>query len=228
MTLEEEKRRLRERYGIPESYDVLTEEEYAARKAKDSSALGVFGERAVLGAAPGAAAFSATGLMQKALKGWKPKTGGGILLKGGIEYGVAPIVAAAATAVGQHELEEAIRGEEDQREVDLRRQAELSEHPFAGISGEMISGGLASGVKPSTKNLVGLRDAVKSGFGLRAKPSEAAKYAAGQAGIGGGLGIAFETGRQVVEDDFSVGGLAAAGCSTNNRSSSKRSTICIC
>ena len=211
LDLELEKRSLRAKYNIPEGYDIITEEEYAAREAKDSTAIGVFGERAALGAAPGAAAFGATAIAQKAFKNWQPKGLKGKLVKGGIEYGVAPIVAAAATAIGQHEVEEAIRGEEDQREVDLRRQAELSERPFSGIAGEMISGGLASGVKPSTKNLVGLKDAVKSGFGLRAKPSEAAKYAAGQAGIGGGLGIAFETGRQVVEDDFSVGGLAAAG-----------------
>jgi hypothetical protein len=41
MTLEEEKRRLRQRYNIPDNVEILTQEEYDIAEAEDRSALDV-------------------------------------------------------------------------------------------------------------------------------------------------------------------------------------------
>ena len=53
MTLEEEKRRLRDKYNIPDNVEILTQEEYDIAEAEDRSALQVGFQSATRSVVPG-------------------------------------------------------------------------------------------------------------------------------------------------------------------------------
>jgi len=215
MTLEEEKRRLRERYNIPDNVDILTDEEYYLAEAEETSAAeaGVkSGLRSLVPGATGLAAMAAAskGLARLPIPG---PVGVGTKIVGTLG---SAILGGIAGEMGQTEVEEAIRGEEAVRDSQMRRAAEREVHPVSTVAGEIIGGGIGGGVKPSIgllkggSTLTGLADAAKSGLGTRAKMSEAAKYATSQAGFGAGIGGAVEGARQYAEGDFSPAALGTA------------------
>ncbi len=210
MTLEEEKRRLREKYNIPDNVDILTDEEYYLAEAQETSPVEAGVKSGVRSLLPGAGALTTMAAVSKGLAK--------------IPYAPARIVGTLgsaflggiATEIAQTEVEEAIRGEEAVRDSQMRRAAEREVHPVSTVTGEIVGGGLGGGIKPSIgllkggSTLTGLTDAVKSGLGTRAKMSEAAKYATTQTGFGAGIGGAVEGARQYAEGDFSPAALGTA------------------
>ena len=209
MTLEEEKRRLRDKYNIPDNVEILTQEEYDIAEAEDRSALQVGFQSATRSVVPGLTGLGAMAAASKALAKVPARNVPTAIAKGVGMLGSA-IVGGIAGDIAQTEVDEAIRGEEAVRETERELAAGRKAQPIASVTGEIIGGGLGGGVSPSLKTAKGLGEAVKSGFGTRAKQSEAAKYAVGQAVVGAGIGGAVEGARQLQEGDFQPTALGAA------------------
>tara|TARA_R100000655_G_scaffold34973_2_gene67997 strand:- start:14845 stop:20907 length:6063 start_codon:yes stop_codon:yes gene_type:complete len=209
MTLEEEKRRLRQRYNIPDNVEILTQEEYDIAEAEDRSALQVGFQSATRSVVPGLTGLGAMAAASKALAKVPARNVPTAIAKGVGMLGSA-IVGGIAGDAAQTEVDEAIRGEEAVRETERELAAGRKAQPVASVTGEILGGSLGGGVAPSLKTAKGLGEAVKSGFGTRAKQSEAAKYAVGQAVVGAGIGGAVEGARQFQEGDFQPTALGAA------------------
>ena len=209
MTLEEEKRRLRQRYNIPDNVEILTQEEYDIAEAEDRSALDVGFQSATRSVVPGLTGLGAMAAASKALSKIPARNVPTAIAKGAGMLGSA-IVGGIAGDIAQTEVDEAIRGEEAVRQTERELAAGRKAQPVASIAGEILGGSISGGVAPSLKTAKGLGEAVKSGFGTRAKQSEAAKYAVGQAVVGAGIGGAVEGARQFQEGDFKPTALGAA------------------
>ena len=209
MTLEEEKRRLRQRYNIPDNVEILTQEEYDIAEAEDRSALDVGVQSATRSVVPGLTGLGAMAAASKALAKVPARNVPTAIAKGVGMLGSA-IVGGIAGDAAQTEIDEAIRGEEAVRQTERELAAGRKAQPVASVTGEILGGSLGGGVAPSLKTAKGLGEAVKSGFGTRAKQSEAAKYAVGQAVVGAGIGGAVEGARQFQEGDFQPTALGAA------------------
>ncbi len=124
MTLEEEKRRLRQRYNIPDNVEILTQEEYDIAEAEDRSALDVGFQSATRSVVPGLTGLGAMAAASKALSKIPISSGPGIpgkIIVGGLKgagmLGSA-IVGGIAGDIAQTEVDEAIRGEEAVRETE--------------------------------------------------------------------------------------------------------------
>ena len=209
MTLEEEKRRLRDKYNIPDNVEILTQEEYDIAEAEDRSALQVGFQSATRSVVPGLGGLGAMAGASKILSKVPAVGPIGVIAKGAGMLGSA-IAGGIALDAAQTEVDEAIRGEEAVRQTERELAAGRKAQPVASVTGEILGGSLGGGVAPSLKTAKGLGEAVKSGFGTRAKQSEAAKYAVGQAVVGAGIGGAVEGARQFQEGDFQPTALGAA------------------
>ena len=209
MTLEEEKRRLRQRYNIPDNVEILTQEEYDIAEAEDRSAFDVGVQSATRSVVPGLTGLGAMAAASKALAKVPARNVPTAIAKGVGMLGSA-IVGGIAGDIAQTEVDEAIRGEEAVRQTERELAAGRKAQPVASVTGEILGGSLGGGVAPSLKTAKGLGEAVKSGFGTRAKQSEAAKYAVGQSVVGAGIGGAVEGARQFQEGDFQPTALGAA------------------
>ena len=117
MTLEEEKRRLRDKYNIPDNVEILTQEEYDIAEAEDRSALQVGFQSATRSVVPGLTGLGAMAAASKALSKIPARNVPTAIAKGAGMLGSA-IVGGIAGDIAQTEVDEAFRGEEADRETE--------------------------------------------------------------------------------------------------------------
>ena len=212
MTLEEKKARFRRRHGLPDDYPVFTPEEAEAnRQAQQTTAVGAAFEAAKDEAVPGL--FGLGGYKVAA------KTIGKIPVVGKFAK-IAQIGGMLTTALGsaiaghkvQDEVLEAVRDEDTNQADKLLSQELRKEHPIAFTAGEVVGGSLAGGIGPSTQNLKGLGEIVRTGAGFRGKANkELISHTLREAGVGSGVGMALEGARQYSEGDFKPGAMITTG-----------------
>ena len=212
MTLEEKKARFRRRHGLPDDYPVFTPEEAEAnRQAQQTTAVGAAFEAAKDEAVPG---FFGLGGLKAGMKtiGKLPLPGvAGKVVKGIGIFGTA-IGSAIAGHKVQDEVLEVVRDEDTNQADKLLSQELRKEHPIAFTTGEVVGGSLGGGIGPSTRNLKGLGEIVRTGAGFRGKANkELVSHTLQEAGVGAGVGTALEGARQYSEGDFKPGALITTG-----------------
>jgi len=212
MTLEEKKDRLRKRLGLADDYPVFTPEEAEAkRQAQQMSSVGAGFEAAKDEAVPGF--FGLAGLkagMQTIGKIPLPGIPGKVVKGIGI-LGTA-FGSAIAGAKVQDEVLEAVRDEDTNQADKLLSQELRKERPIAFTVGEVVGGSLGGGIGPSTRNLKGLGEIVRTGAGWRGKANkELVSHTLQEAGVGAGVGMALEGARQYSEGDFKPGAMITTG-----------------
>ena len=211
MTLEEKKERFRKRHGLPDDHPVFTPEEYEAeQKAKQTSSLGATFEGAKVNVIPGLGALGGlkagmVGLSKLPLPGLAGKAIKGVGVIG------SALIGDVIAREGQEAALDLIRTEDEKQAAQLKHQALRREHPIAYTVGEVGGSALGGGVGPSLKSAKGLGEFVKTAGGVRGKPNkEVINYALTNVGIGGGMGLAFEGGRQIGEGEFLPGALISS------------------
>ena len=212
MTLEEKKARFRRRHGLPDDHPVFTPEEAEAnRQAQRTTAVGAAFEAAKDEAIPGAggalgfkAAAKTIGKIPVVGKFAKIAQVGGML--------TTALGSAIATHKVQDEVLEAVRDEDTNQADKLLSQELRREHPIAFTVGEVVGGSLGGGIGPSTQNLKGLGEIVRTGAGWRGKANkELISHTLREAGFGAGVGMALEGARQYSEGDFKPGAMITTG-----------------
>ena len=212
MTLEEKKDRLRKRLGLPDDYPLFTPEEYEAEQiAKQTGLVGAAFQGAKTNIIPGAGALvglkaGLAGLSKLPLPGLAGKA-----IKGVGAVGAA-LIGDVVTREGQEAVLDLTRTEDEKQAAQLKHQALRREHPIAYTGGEIVGSALGGGVGPSVRTLTGLGEVAKTAGGLRGKLNpEIAKYVTQNVGVGAGMGLAFEGGRQIAEGEFLPGALITSG-----------------
>jgi len=212
MTLEEKKARFRKRHGLADDYPVFTPEEAEAnRQAQQMSSVGAAFEAAKDEAVPGL--FGLAGL-KGAIQtiGKIPLPG----IPGKVAKGIGIFGTAIGSAIAGHKVQdkvlEAVRDEDTNQADKLLSQELRKEHPIAFTTGEVVGGSLGGGIGPSTQNLKGLGELVRTGAGLRGKANkELVSHTLQEAGVGAGVGMALEGARQYSEGDFKPGAMITTG-----------------
>tara|TARA_R100000700_G_scaffold1725_6_gene4027 strand:- start:15563 stop:21700 length:6138 start_codon:yes stop_codon:yes gene_type:complete len=209
MTLEEKKEKFRRKHGLPADYPVYTPEEYEAQQiAEQTSSLGAAWQGAKTNIIPGAGALlglkgALTGLSKLPLPGLPGKA-----IKGVGAVGAA-LIGDVVTREGQEAVLDLTRTEDEKQAAQLKHQELRRQHPTAYTAGEVVGSALGGGVGPSTRTLTGLGEIVKTA-GRGKVNKEVADFVTQNVGVGAGMGLAFEGGRQIAEGEFLPGALVAS------------------
>jgi hypothetical protein len=215
VTLEEEKKKLREELGLPEDSPIFTKGEWDAyKKAEQTTAVGAAATAAAMEVIPGAGGAGALAAYRKYVSPVITKVvpgGKGKALDVAGTFG-SMIVGNIATRLAQHKGEELVRDEAALQSSRLLREARRKRFPKSYLAGEFLGGGAGAGVKPTFSTLKGAGEYIKMAGGIRGKYNkEVVQHALANVGIGGGLGVGFEGVRQWHEGDIDPVTLLEAG-----------------